>query len=229
MDFLFSLADKIGFAVCHQIPSRTIIIGKVYLPLCGRTSGIYIGFLISAITLFIIFRKKENGLAPLYIIIIFCLFIFSTGLDWALSHLGIYESSNNIRFITGFLAGSSIIAISFPVFNKQYYRISNDLRIFKSSVTSIVYILILFIFIILTLLRFSFLSLFYYYLSAFAVLFTFFFTNLFTVLLIPAFANKAERLASKFIIAPSIISLVLTFFELFAFFKLKELFLNLWT
>ncbi len=227
MSFLYNLADKIGFAVCHQMPSRTIVIGGIYLPLAGRTSGIYIGFLISAIVLFILFRKRENGLAPLYIMIIFYLFIFSTMFDWAASHLGLYESSNNIRFITGFLAGSSIMAIVFPVFNYQYYQKSSDERIFKNPVKFIIYFLIIVLFITITLLRFSFLSMFYYYLSAFSVFFTFFFVNLLMLLLIPVFANKAQRLISKFLIIPSIISFTLTFIELFVSFKLHEFLLSL--
>ncbi len=229
MSFLYKLADKIGFAVCHQMPSRTIIIGGIYLPLAGRTTGIYIGFLISALMLFFLFRKRENGLAPLYIIIMFCIFIFSTILDWTISHLGLYESSNNIRFITGFLAGASIMAIVFPVFNNQYYLKSNNERIFKNYKKLIVYLFILITFIIITLLRFGFLSMFYYYLSAISVLFTFYFINFVMIILIPVFANKAHRLISRSLILPSIISLLLTFFELFVSFKLHELFLNFGT
>ena len=62
--------------------------------------------------------------------------------DWAGSHLGLYESSNNIRFITGFLTGSSIMAIVFPVFNFQYYKKSSSNRIFQNPVKFIIYFLI---------------------------------------------------------------------------------------
>ncbi len=227
MIFLYNLADKIGYAVCHQMPSRTIVMGGIYLPLASRTSGIYIGFLISAIILFALFRKRENGLAPLHIMIIFYLFIFSTMFDWAGSHLGLYESSNNIRFITGFLTGSSIMAIVFPVFNFQYYKKSSNDRIFKNPVKLIIYLLIIALFITTTLFRFSFLSIFYYYLSAFSVLFTFFFVNLLMLLLIPVFANKAQRFISRFLILPSIISIALTFIELFVSAKLRDFFQSL--
>ncbi len=216
MAFVYLLANRIGSSVCHQIPSRTLVIGGIYLPLCGRTAGIYLGFLISAIILFFLF-SKDNGLAPLYVLIIFSLLIASTAIDWALSNLGIYESSNNIRFITGFLAGSSVMAIIFPVFNRQYYQRPEDLKIFKSPIKLIAYFLMLIFFIILTLLRLGFLSLFYYYLSAFSVIFTFYFVNLLVIILIPMFANKARRIISKYLILPSVISLTLTSLELFVF------------
>jgi uncharacterized membrane protein len=227
MSFLYSLANKIGYAVCHQMPSRTIVMGGVYLPLAGRTSGIYIGFLISAIILFALFRKRENGLAPLHIMIIFYLFIFSTMFDWLGSYLGLYESSNNIRFITGFLTGSSIMAIIFPVINFQYYKKSSNDRIFKNPVKFIIYFFIIVLFITINLFRFSFLSMFYYYFSAFSVFFTFFFVNLLMLLLVPVFANKAPRFISRFLILPSIISIVLTFIELFVSAKIRELFQGL--
>ncbi len=226
MDNLFTLANKIGFAVCHQIPSRTIIMGGIYLPLCGRTSGIYIGFLISAIILFVFYSKRENEWPPKHILIIFFVLIVSTGADWALSHLGLYESSNSIRFITGFLAGSSIMAIVFPVFNNQYFRKSKDLKIFNGPKKTILYFLILAVFMIITLFRFSLLSYFYYYLAALSVIFTFYFINLLMVILIPVFANKANRIISRFLVLPSIISLILISLELFVSYKLHQFFLN---
>ncbi len=224
MVFLFSLADKIGFSVCSQTPSRTLMMGDILLPLCGRTGGIYLGFIVSAVILFILFRKKESGLAPLHVYIIFCLLIMSTVLDWVLSKSGIYESSNNIRFITGFLAGSSMMAIVFPVFNSLYYKKPNGRLIFKRPIKSIIYFFVLILFIILTLFRFDFLSLFFYYLSAVAVLFTFYFVNLLVIFLIPLFANKAKKAISRYLVLPSIISLALTSLQLFIFFKMGEFF-----
>lgn len=46
------------------------------------------------------------------------------------------------------------------------------------------------------------------------------------IILIPVFANKAKRSISRFLILPSLISLALTFFELFVSVKLHELLLN---
>lgn len=200
------------------------------MPLAGRTSGIYIGFLISSIILFAFYRKRGNELPPRYILIIFSILIISTGADWALSHMGLYESSNSIRFITGFLAGSSMMAIVFPVFNNQYFKRSKDLKIFKSPKKIILYFLILTVFIIITLFRFSFLSYFYYYLAALAVIFTFYFINLLMIILIPVFANKADRIMSRFLILPSIISAILITLELFVSYKLHQFFLrfSLW-
>ena len=118
------------------------------------------------------------------------------------------------------------MAIVFPVFNKQYYKISNNVKIFKNPKKIIIYLLILVIFIIITLLRFNFLSYFYYYLAALSVLFTFYFINFVMIILIPFFANKAHRTISRFLVLPSIISLALVAMELYVSYKLHQLLLN---
>ncbi len=211
LDFLI---DVMGFSVCHQLSSRSLSIGNVVLPICSRCSGIYIGFTITAIILFVMFRKKENDLPPLYIVIILTLFFLSTIVDGIASNFGIYNTNNDLRFITGFLCGSATMTIIYPVFIFQYYKESRKEKIFKRPIKFIIYILILTLFIIVTLFRFSFLGYFYYYLSALSVLFTFYFINLVIILLIPLFSQKASKLASKYLILPSAVSVILLLLEL---------------
>lgn len=213
IDFLINI---IGFSVCHQLPSRSLSIGGLVLPVCSRCSGIYIGFTITAVILFAMFRKKENDLPPPYVLIILALFFFSTIVDGIASNFGLYSTNNSLRFITGFLCGSSIITIIYPVFTFQYYKDSKKEKIFKRPVKFIIYIVLLIIFIIVTLFRFRFLGSFYYYLSTFSILFTFYFINIVILLLIPYFSQKAPRLASRFLVLPSILSVILSFMELTA-------------
>lgn len=208
------LIDIMGFSVCHQLPSRSLSIGDVILPICSRCSGIYIGFLITAIILFVMFRRKENDLPPLYILIILVLFFLSTIVDGAASNFGFYNTNNNLRFLTGFLCGSSIMTVIYPIFIFQYYKESKKEKIFKRPLKFVIYILILAAFVTVTLLRFYFLGHFYYYLSAFSVLFTFYFVNLLIILLIPSFSQKASRLASRYLILPSVIAVILLLLEL---------------
>lgn len=209
------LIETIGFSVCHQLSSRSLTVGNIILPICSRCSGIYTGFFITAIILFIMFRKKESDLPPLYILIIFTIFFLSTIIDGIASNFGLYNTNNNLRFITGFLCGSSIMSITYPIFTFQYYKESKKEKIFKKPDEFIIYILILIVFITITLLRFNFLGYFYYYLVAFSIFFTFYFINLVMVLLIPLFSQRASRLTSKYLILPSIIAIALSLLELF--------------
>jgi len=221
-----SLIEIIGFSVCHQFSSRSLVIDNIVLPICSRCSGIYTGFFITAVILFIMYRKKENDLPPLYVLIIFALFFLSTIIDGIASNFGLYNTNNNLRFITGFLGGSSIMVIIYPIFIFQYYRQSKKEKIFKKPGEFIIYVLIVIAFITITLLRLNFMGHFYYYLATFSVLFTFYFINMVLVLLIPLFSQKAYRLASKYLILPSIIAITLSLIELLASYWFHKLIIS---
>ena len=215
--------EIIGFSVCHQLDSRSLIFGNIISPICSRCAGIYIGFFISAVILFLMFRKKQSELPPLYVLIILAVFFLSTIIDGLASYLGLYMTNNIIRFFTGFLCGASIMAVLYPVFNFQYYRDPSRERVFRKPFTFIIFVLSLIVFIIFTLFRFDFLGGFYYYLSSLSVVFTFFFVGRVMAYLIPFFLQKADRLFSKHLIIPIIIALVLTTVEIFIAYKLHEL------
>ena len=215
--------EIIGFSVCHQLDSRSLIFGNIISPLCSRCAGIYIGFFISAIILFLMFRKKHSELPPLYVLIILAVFFLSTIIDGLASYLGLYMTNNIIRFSTGFLCGASIMAVLYPVFNYQYYKDPLKEKIFRRPFTFIIFVLSLIVFIIFTLFRFDFLGGFYYYLSSLSVVFTFFFVSLVMAYLIPFFSQKADRLFSKYLIIPIVIALVLAAVELFIAYKFHEL------
>ncbi len=218
-----TLMDLVGSSVCHQIDSRSLAFGDIITPICSRCAGIYIGFMAAAAILFIMFRKKQNDLPPLYILIISAVFFLSTIIDGLASYSGLYMTNNIIRFSTGFLCGAAIMTILYPVFNFQYYRESSKERIFKGPATFIVFTAILIMSIVFTLFRFDFLGSFYYYLSGISVIFTFFFVSLVMVLLIPPFAQQAEKLFSRHLVLPVVFALILTFVEIFISYKLHQL------
>jgi uncharacterized membrane protein len=221
------MINKLGASVCHQIPERSLKMGGLVLPICSRDSGIYIGFFICAIFMFLIFRKRESELAPLYVLIILIIFILSTVVDGLLSYLSVIETNNIARFTTGFLSGSSTMAIIYPIFNYQYYRDSYNIRIFVSPLKFIFFIAADALIIFITLLQIGFLKYLYYYLSAVSVIFTFYFVNLLIILLFPVFSQKAPRLFSKYLVLPTILALILSLVELFASYKLHIFLINI--
>lgn len=214
--------EMIGFSVCHQLDSRSLIFGNITSPLCSRCAGIYIGFLISAIILFLMFKKKQSDLPPVYALVILAIFFLSTLVDGLASYFGLYMTNNIIRFSTGFLCGASIMTVLYPVFNFQYYRDPSKEKIFKRPFTFIIFVLSLIAFIVFTLFQFDFLGSFYYYLSSLSVVFTFFFVSLVMIYLIPFFFQKANRLFSKYLIIPIVLALILTALEIFIAYKLHE-------
>lgn len=221
-EIIMQFINKIGFSVCHQLPERTLLFGKIYMPVCSRCFGIYTGFLFTIIFLFSVFRKKESDLPPLYIIIIVIISIFSAIIDGFLSYFEVYTTNNIIRLITGYMSGSGIAIILYPIFVYQYYRNFQRKKIFYHYKYFIYFIItsIIIIFVMLLSSSFSgiylkFFGIFFYYLSGFAVIFTFFFTNLTLFLLIPFFSQKASKFFSVNLVLPSIIALAATFIEIF--------------
>jgi len=88
------------FKICHRIPDRTFSIKGHYFPVCSRCTGIYIG----AFSYFIIaYLTPIKYTATL--IITATLITIPTILDGFTQLLGLRESNNLIRFLTGLPAG----------------------------------------------------------------------------------------------------------------------------
>jgi len=219
----YRLIEIIGFSVCHQLDSRSLVFGGTVTPLCSRCAGIYMGFMVAALILFLMFRKRQSELPPLYIMVILGVFFLSTVIDGLASYLGLYATNNIVRFTTGVLCGSAIMAVLYPVFNYQYYQDPGKERIFKRPVTFIIFIMAMIAFTVISLLQPGTLGRFYYYLSGISVIFTFFFVSVVMVFLVPGFSQKAERLFTRYLILPVILALPLTALELFIAYKFHQL------
>lgn len=220
---IMQFISGIGFSVCHQLPERTLLFGKELMPVCSRCSGIYTGFLFTIIFLFLVFRKRESGLPPIYIMILAIVFMLSTMIDGALSYLGVYNTNNIIRLITGYMFGAGIAIILYPIFIYQYYRNFQREKIFYHYKYFIYFLIGSVLIIIIQFLQPPALGKYFYFLNGIAVIFTFYFTNLTLFLLIPFFAQKAIKLLSRYLIIPSIIALAATGLELFIAYKLHIL------
>jgi len=224
MNLFQKLANITGFSVCHQLPERSMLLGHIYMPVCCRCSGIYIGFFVSIFILFLMHKKRQSDMPPLYIIILSCVFIVSTFADGLLSYLGIYESNNIMRLVTGYLSGMGIAVIIYPIFIFQYFRSSEKVKIFEKYQNYIYFIIItaiaIIIQVLLQLFNPAFFALFFYYFNFFCVIFTFWFSNLALIFLIPKFGHKAQKLFGGNLLLPLFLSAALTFIELFISYRL---------
>lgn len=84
---------------CHQIPERSFSIKGKQFPVCARCTGAFIGYFVGGI-LFLFFA------IPLYIDILLCALMF---VDWLIQRIGICESDNIRRVVTGFLCGLGLM------------------------------------------------------------------------------------------------------------------------
>ncbi|MEM2401775.1 MAG: DUF2085 domain-containing protein [Candidatus Bathyarchaeia archaeon] len=113
-DEVIETLNWLGRIVCHQRLDRTIKIGGVYLPVCARDTGIYIGLLIGYLLL-PMRDRKSHGPPNLFITLSMALPMI---VDALTQLLGFRVSTNDIRLATGLLFGtamSPLLIYSLPI------------------------------------------------------------------------------------------------------------------
>ncbi len=105
------ILTKIGYAVCHQLSSRSIFIDAKQLPVCARDTGLYFGSLLSLIYILVSRKRKTNAIPTSSVSFLFVFFMLLLAVDGVSSYLGFRETTNAIRLVTGLLVG-----ITFPFF-----------------------------------------------------------------------------------------------------------------
>ncbi|MCX8163486.1 MAG: DUF2085 domain-containing protein [Candidatus Micrarchaeota archaeon] len=141
------LADGLYFGfsfTCHQLNSRSLCIfnnsiedctsnssnleytktqivlkeNKIgyKFPVCARDLALYFSLLVGTICWGFINRKNLSAITqPPFIFLVFAL--LPLGIDGSAQFLGLWESSNLIRLLTGFLAGFVCAFYAIPIFN----------------------------------------------------------------------------------------------------------------
>ena len=88
---------------CHQIPERCFVINGKVMPICSRCFGFYLGLLCGFLIPFLVWELyfiKIN-----FLIIILLIGIIPMMLDGITQFYGFRKSNNNLRFLTGIIAG----------------------------------------------------------------------------------------------------------------------------
>lgn len=121
----------VGYAVCHQIESRTFTFGGRFLPLCARCSGFYLGSLAGGIFLFS--RGRRGGLPPRRLWPLLMALVAAYALDGLNSLLSLpadlphlYPPSNPLRLFTGLGMSLTVAALVTAVFNMAAWADCDD-------------------------------------------------------------------------------------------------------
>jgi len=86
---------------CHQMSCRSFFIGRYQFFICARCTGVLLGS-IFAYSFFMTFTPS------ILLCLIGCAIIFT---DWLVQHLGIKESTNIRRLITGIIGGYAVASL----------------------------------------------------------------------------------------------------------------------
>ncbi|MBN2028315.1 MAG: DUF2085 domain-containing protein [Actinobacteria bacterium] len=103
---------ELGFAICHQLPERLLAFGDRVLFVCSRDTGLFVSFFSLILVLSLLRGRERAGMPPLAILVVAAAGILFLAWDGLTSYLGLRETTNTLRFLTGFAAGAGL---AFPV------------------------------------------------------------------------------------------------------------------
>jgi uncharacterized membrane protein len=122
-----SLLDRLRWldsGICAQLPSHSFYPGGQRLPLCARNTGIYLGFMVTLMTLYGFGRGRTQRFPPWPIIAVLVLGVVAMAvdgfnsffLDLGLKHL--YQPHNLLRLATGLATGLALASLGLPALNR---------------------------------------------------------------------------------------------------------------
>ncbi|MFL5694730.1 MAG: DUF2085 domain-containing protein [Ktedonobacteraceae bacterium] len=120
--------------ICAQLPTHSFYPGNERLPLCARNTGIYLGFIITLLTLCATGHGRAQRLPPWPIMIFLLAAILTMAidgfnsflLDLGLAHL--YQPHNLLRLATGLITGLALAILALPPLNYLFWREYNEKR-----------------------------------------------------------------------------------------------------
>ncbi len=123
------LLDIFGYGLCHQLPERSFFSGGLQLPICARDTGIYLGFVVSLILISVLSRRsRPTGLPSVPLLFIGATFIAAMAVDGLTSYAGLRGTTNDLRLLTGILAGYALPLVAVPIVNSQMWRSTTSQR-----------------------------------------------------------------------------------------------------
>ena len=137
---LLGKADRVGYAICHQIPERSFSLpsGRP-LPLCARCTGTYLGAILGLTAMLLLGRQRASRMAPVSVLFVLILFVGFWAFDGLNSYMTffpsgphLYEPQNWLRLTTGMLNGLALIIFVLPVYNFTLWRDPAEERVIKN-------------------------------------------------------------------------------------------------
>jgi len=122
LQILIDILGFLGGGLCHQRADRTFNVDILNMPVCSRCTGIYLGIFISLITIILLERRIKGEFPSLKIVLITVGIFLIMGLDVVFSFLGIIESNNIIRLVTGFFTGWFMLLMLLPLANNVMFK-----------------------------------------------------------------------------------------------------------
>ncbi|MBW9221043.1 DUF2085 domain-containing protein [Methanothermococcus sp. SCGC AD-155-M21] len=116
--------------ICHQMPERSFYIFNHKMAVCARCFGIYTGILFGMLIYPIVWRLNNFKTPNRWYLIVA---LIPMGIDGTTQLIGLRESFNELRIITGFLGGFVALFYILPMFiSVAYSSLKDKTKILKS-------------------------------------------------------------------------------------------------
>ena len=202
-----------GFGLCHQLPERSFFGGGAQVPVCARDTGIYVGFLVSLALISALHRGSRPREFPSVAgWIAIALMIGAMGIDGVSSYAGWRATTNDLRLITGLLAGYAIAAMLAPMLNDVVWRTGSRERVLDPVWRLLVWLATVPVAFVAIRFVLPLLGIGYPLLVAAMILATLTAVNLVMVSILPPFERKADRLRDAWL--SILIAIGLSFMEI---------------
>ena len=90
--------------ICHRKPERSFFIKDHQFPVCARCTGFYTGLVV-----YLIVNHFYSHSYDFSMLLISMILMVPVAIDGLTQYFGPRESTNNLRFITGFIGGIGLI------------------------------------------------------------------------------------------------------------------------
>ncbi len=96
----WGLVYSVGDRLCHQRADRSFFLGGNELPFCARCTGVWLGLFLGLVVMAFVAVPLDSRLAWVFVVGLLPLMVDGGG-----QLLGLWESTNVVRLVTGVLAG----------------------------------------------------------------------------------------------------------------------------
>jgi uncharacterized membrane protein len=202
----------LGYGLCHQLPARSFVAGGYQLPVCARDTGIYLGFVMSMAVIAALDRgRRRSELPHAAVLAIGGAFIALMAWDGVTSYAGLRTTTNDLRLLTGLLAGWALPLAVSPLLNSSLWSSSSPERMLGKPSEAAAWVLAAPAAFAVIRWGMPYLGVTYALAVAVAIIVTFVSVNLIIVLLAPRFERRAARLLDAWL--PLLLALAISAVE----------------
>jgi uncharacterized membrane protein len=120
---------ELGFSICHQRLERMLFFAGRPLFVCSRDTGLLVSFFTLMLVLSLLRGRDRAGMPPWPILAAGAAGVLFLAWDGLTSYLGFRDSTNTLRFVSGFAAGAGLAFPAAALVNGEVFGGDRSARV----------------------------------------------------------------------------------------------------